>query len=117
MLCIAMNSMGDVMFAASGGLSNIYKALPAETVDLMKAIQLANSFGMGHAIFSTDFMSLCLDIESSNADHAKLETIFRDTKVLLQMGFVEFKVVFQPRECNVSAQLLAGRVLRLDPGN
>ena len=33
---------------------------------------------------------------SATADRANLGTLFRETKFLLRMSFVEFKVVFQP---------------------
>lgn len=85
--CIARDAAGDVMCAAAGPLAGVSAPLHAEATALMKAINLAESFGMGRA---------------------ELGSIFRETKYYqLQLGFIEFKLVHNSCACNVPAHKLA----------
>lgn len=83
------------------------EALQAEAVAFLKTINLAEGFGMGRVIFVTDCLTLQQSIVSTVADRAKLGNLLREAKYQLRLGFIEFKVLFQSRECNVPAHMLA----------
>ena len=63
--CIAQDMLGDVLFSAAGPLANLSTATHAEALALMKAINLAESFGMGRVIFMTDYLTLKQAMETN----------------------------------------------------
>jgi hypothetical protein len=54
---------------------------------------------MGCVIVATD----CLGLKQ---DHTLLETLFKESKYLLKLGFIEYLVVFNPRSRNNPAHVL-----------
>lgn len=104
---VGRDGTGDVTFAASGRLLHQTSALQAETEALIKSIQLAESFGMGRVIFETDCLNLQQAISSTAQDRGPLGVLFREAKFLLQLGFIEYKIMYCPRTCNLPAHVLA----------
>lgn len=105
--CIARDHMGDVIFAAAGKLEHISEALHAEACAMIKAIQLAETHGMGRVIVETDSLGLSQALNTSMLDRSSLGTIFREAKFLLHLGFSCWSVVHTPRSCNAPAHELA----------
>ena len=64
----------------------------------------------------TGCLTLQQSIVSMFVDQAKLGNLFREAKYQLRLGFMEYKVLFQSRECNVPAHMSArhGAGLALD---
>lgn len=95
--CIARDMSGEVLFAAAGSLTNLSAATHAQAMALMKAsINLAESFGMGRVIFMTDCLPLKHAIDSSSLDRSQLGSLFRESRYLLQVGFIEYKTQASP---------------------
>jgi hypothetical protein len=105
--CVARNSDGTVIFAAAGASHNLSEALHSECIALMKAIMLAESYGMGRVIFSTDCACLKLATTSAGYDCSPLGTLFREIKYQLHLGFIEYRLELCPRLCNKPADVLA----------
>ena len=95
------------MFAAAGKLAGLAEAIHAEALALIKAVSLAEEFGMGRVIFSTDCLPLKQAVVSTSLDRASLGVLFREIKYMLRLGFLETKVEFCPRMCNEPAHKLA----------
>ena len=115
--CIAQDMLGDVLFAAAGPLANLSTATHAEALALMKAINLVESFGMGRVMFMMDCLPLKQAMEANLSDRSQLGCLFRESKYLLQMGFIEYKILFECCSCNKPAHLLAGRGVRMGIGS
>jgi hypothetical protein len=49
--CIARDSDGDILFAAAGSCEHFVDPMHDETISLLKAIDLAEQFGVGQVIF------------------------------------------------------------------
>lgn len=93
--------------SAAGSLQNLQDALQAEELVLLKAIQLAEQFGMDRVIFETDCLPIKQAIASSSSDRSALGVLFREAKCQLQLGFIDQSVVYCPRTCNTPAHVLA----------
>jgi hypothetical protein len=72
----------------------------AETISLLKAIDLAEQFGVGLVIFSTDCLGLQQTIISTSQDRAPRGILYRAAKYLLSLEFSEYQVIFKPRYYN-----------------
>lgn len=71
---------------------------------------------MGRVIFMMDYLLLKQAIYSNSSDRGQIGCLFRESKYLLEMGFIEYKVFFNHRTCNEPAHLLASLGSRLAPG-
>jgi hypothetical protein len=89
----------------------------AKTISLLKAIDLAEQFGVGRVIFSTECLGLQHAIISTSQDRARIGILFREAKYLLSLGFSEYQVIFKPRYCNKPTHVLANFGARETYGN
>ena len=63
--------------------------------------------GMGRVVFETDCIGIQQAVTTTSLHRSTLGALFREIKYLLQLGFIEWKVTFCPRLCNVPAHELA----------
>ena len=63
---------------------------------------------MGRVLFETDCINLQQAVNSTTQDRGPLGVLFREAKVQLQLGFIEYKILYCPRTCNTPAHVLAG---------
>jgi hypothetical protein len=82
---------------------HLVDAMHAETISHLKEIDLAEQFGVGRVIFSTDCLGLQQTIISSSQDRAPRGILLREAKYLLSLGFSEYQVICKPRYCNKPA--------------
>lgn len=104
---VARDGTGDVVIAAAGKLVNMASALQAEAEAMLKAIRMAESYGMGRVYFETDCINLQQAISSSSQYRGPLGVLFREARFLLHISFIEHKIMYCPRACNLPAHLLA----------
>lgn len=108
---------GDILLAAAGRLDHLASAFQAEAEALLKTVQLAESYGIGRALFETDCLNLQMALSSTTQDRGPLGVLFREAKYLLQLNFIEHKILFCPRECNRPAHVLAALGSSAEPGS
>ncbi|KAE8773411.1 hypothetical protein D1007_54421 [Hordeum vulgare] len=106
---IARDHEGATARVAAGKLAHLNDALHAETESLRHAIDFAEDQGMGRVFFETDCSNLQHAITSNVQDRGPLGILFREAKFRLQLGFIEWKVMYSPRMCNTAAHVLAAR--------
>lgn len=83
------------------------EALHAEACALMHAINLAEAHGTCRVIFEIDCFGLVSAISTTVLDQSNLGAIFRETRFLLHIGFIEWSIVHCPRTCTIPAHELA----------
>lgn len=76
---------------------------------------MAADYGMGRVHFETDCISLQKAVSSSNQDRGPLGVLFREIKFILQTSFIEFKILYCPRACNIPAHVLAASGSNVEP--
>ncbi|KAI5018291.1 hypothetical protein ZWY2020_043179 [Hordeum vulgare] len=62
---------------------------------------------MGRVIFKTDCSNPRQAISSTTQDRGPLGILFREAKFRLQLGFIEWNIMYSPRMCNNAAHVLA----------
>ena len=97
---IARDDAGDAIFAAAGFIPAASEALHSELLALVNAIPIAESQGIGRAIFSTDCMVLKQAMESTSYDLSSLGPLMLHAKFLLATSFIQFSFEHVPRICN-----------------
>ena len=106
-----LNYFGYPLFVAAGSYHNAGDALRTETQALLQAIMFAEQARIGRVIFAMDCEVLKTVITSNSYDAAPLGAMFREAKFLLQVSFIEYKVVYMHRSSNK----LAHEVVALGP--
>ena len=90
-------------------------AMHAEAAALLKAIEVVVHVGMRRVVFQTDCLPLQQATASLMLDRNPLDVLFREAKFQMQQEFIVASIVFQPRECNKPAHVLAASVNRNIP--
>lgn len=83
------------------------EALQAETETVIRTSFYANQIGTGRIIMETDRQVLKHALFSSDHDVGLLGAMFRETKFILRMVFIDFRVCHVARVCNKPAHVLA----------
>ena len=47
-------------------------------------------------------------MKNNSFDLSPMGACYREAKAMLALGFIEYRIIFQPRECNKPAHVLAG---------
>jgi hypothetical protein len=97
----------NIIFAGAGAIANIGEALASEAHALLQSINIADQLGIGRPIFVTDCQVLKQTVTSTNYDAAPLGALFREIKSRLRLCFIDFSIVYESRECNKPAHVLA----------
>jgi ribonuclease HI len=98
---------GDVCGAGMGQIAHVADALQAETIACLKAIEYAAELGMGRIIIETDATLLKSALQSSEFDLSRHGVLFREAKFQLLTNFIDYKVMYCKRACNIVAHVLA----------
>ena len=98
---------GDVCGAGMGQIAHVADALQAETIACLKAIEFASELGMGRIIIETDATLLKSALQSSEFDLSRNGVLFREAKFQLLTNFIDYKVMYCKRACNIVAHVLA----------
>ncbi|KAI5012184.1 hypothetical protein ZWY2020_024318 [Hordeum vulgare] len=106
---VARDHEGATVGMEAGRLAHLTDPLQAETEVLRHAIDFAEDQGMGRVIFETDCSNLQQAIYSTTQDRGPLGILFREAKFRLQLGFIEWQVVYSPGMRNTAAHVLAAR--------
>lgn len=109
------DATGEMVMVAVGKLVNQSSTLQAEAEGLLKAIQLAELHGMGRVFFETDCLNLQQATSSTSQDRGPLGILFRKIKFLLEIGFIQHKILYCPRACNTPTHVLAAVGSREEP--
>jgi hypothetical protein len=99
---IGRDHSGEPVFAACGCNPVVADALQSELLALIHAIPVAEQFGIGSVILSTDCLELKHAIESTSYDFSRLGPLFLQAKFLLLLAFSEFSIEYFPRAWPVS---------------
>jgi hypothetical protein len=86
---------------------NVADALHAETVQMLKASNLADHLGVGRVLFETYFAMFVQVLGSSTYDHAPLGILFSELKFRMSTRFIEARIMHVSGDCNTPAHVLA----------
>lgn len=98
---------GETLYSSAGCLTNLHSALHAEPQAAAEALTIASKLGMGKVILETDTMELKQSMEVETTYMSPLCVIFEDLMGFARLNFLNFKVVYCPRTCNVVAHTLS----------
>jgi hypothetical protein len=95
------------VFEGAGAITNAGEAIATEAKALLQAISIAEQMGIGRPIFATDCQVLKHAVTLVAYDAAPLGALFRELKYRLCLSFIESTIVYENRECNKPAHVLA----------
>lgn len=98
---------GDHMGSVAGQLSSVMEAIHTEALACLQAVHFAIQSGMYLIEFETDCLVLKSALSSNAYDAATGGHLFREIKFLIQVNFIEFKVMDVSRSCNKVTHKLA----------
>jgi hypothetical protein len=95
------------VFEGAGAITNAGEAIATEAKALLQAISIAEQMGIGRPIFATECQVLKHVVTSVAYAAAPLGALFRELKCRLRLSFIESTIVYENRECNKPAHVLA----------
>ena len=88
-------------------MCSVTDAFYAETLALSHAVQVADQFGVGRAVFETDCINLKTAMNTTDYDLGPLGILISDIRHRLRFNFIDARVVYAPRGCNKPAHVFS----------
>lgn len=104
---VARDSDGDVCVSAAGRLDFAQDVLHTEAEACLKAMTIAQEWGMTRVHIETDAQMLVKAVTSKEYDLAPNGVLFREIRAQAFLNFTSFSISFCPRTCNNVADALA----------
>jgi hypothetical protein len=108
---VGRDSDGDMVFAAAGAIQHASDAFQAEADALLQGLILADQLGIGRVKIATDCLTLQNTLTSSKYSLSHIGALLRDIKIMLNLSFIDYQVVYVSRSCNKPAHTLAAHGL------
>ncbi|KAE8817565.1 hypothetical protein D1007_04664 [Hordeum vulgare] len=104
---VAQDADGDVCFSAAGKLNHAQDALQTEAKACLKALAIAQEYGMQRVQIETDAQMLVRAFSSMDMDLSPNGVLFREIRAQVFLHFSSFSLSYCPRACNRVAHVLA----------
>jgi len=113
---LARDQTGEVVLAGAGNMRLACDALMVEATTCLRALELADQFGISHIQLETDSTQLEEAIRTGSRDLSTSGNIFKAIRELLQLRFVVLNFRYVSRSCNSSAHEIAQLAKEWEPG-